>query len=444
MAVTEIIKKIKARSLRLTVIGGGYVGLPTAALFANAGFHVDVSDTKPEIINMINSGSNFVKEPGLQDIVSVNVKAGRLRGRLNDIDYSKTNAFLIAVQTPMNEEKKPNLQYLLKCIKDIGKEMQRGALIIICSTVPSGTMKRDVKPLLESISGLKADSEFYLVFAPERIAPGKALREFTDGTRLVGGIGQNSSQVGEELFKTVCKKVLVTDATVAEVAKLAENTFRDINIAFANQLALLCEQLHTDVMTVIQVANTHPRVNIHLPGPGVGGPCLTKDPYYLLDGLAAPKSDIITISRSINDQMPEHVVTLVLRALMNVGKDPAKSRISILGTTYKKDTDDSRNSPSEPIIRSLLDLKSQVVVFDPCCVNESFGAKQAQSLFEAITGSDCIVIVTDHSEFMNMDLQKIKPLMKNKPIIVDSRRIIDPDYAEKTGFYYYGIGRGKQ
>jgi nucleotide sugar dehydrogenase len=176
----------------------------------------------------------------------------------------------------------------------------------------------------------------------------------------------------------------------------------------------------------------------------VGGPCLTKDPYYLLDGIDTSQSDIITTSRAINDQMPEHVVTLVLRALMTVGKDVAKSRISILGVTYKKDTDDSRNSPSEPIIRSLVALHSKVVVFDPCCVNESFGAKQAQSLFEAITGSDCIVIVTDHSEFINMDLQKIKPLMKNKPIIVDSRRIIDPDYAEKAGFYYYGIGRGKQ
>jgi len=442
MTFIETIKKINDRSLRLTVIGGGYVGLPTAALFANAGFHVDVSDIKPEIINMINTGSNFVNEPGLRDIVSNNVKVGRLFARLNNVDYEGTNVFLIAVQTPMDEEKKPNLKYLLKCMEDIGKNMRRDTVVVVCSTIPSGTMMRELKPTLESLSGLRADSEFYLVFAPERIAPGKALIEFTNGTRLIGGIGPNSTQVGAELFKTVCKNVLFTDATAAEVAKLAENTFRDINIAFANQLALLCEELHTDVMTVIRIANTHPRVNIHSPGPGVGGPCLTKDPYYLLDGIAAPHFDIITTSRAINDQMPEHVVTLVLRALSNIGKNPAKSRITILGVTYKKDTDDLRNSPAEPIVRSLVSLHSEVVVFDPYCINESFGAKRAQSLFDAVTGSDCIVIVTDHSDFMNMDLQKIKTVMKNKSIIIDSRRIIDPNYAEKAGFRYYGVGLG--
>jgi UDP-N-acetyl-D-mannosaminuronic acid dehydrogenase len=444
MTFEETIRKIKDRRLSLTVVGAGYVGLPTAALFANAGFSVNVSDLRPEIVDMINNGSNFVKEPGLQRIVSTNVKMGRLRARLNNIDYSSANAILICVQTPMNGNKEPNLHYLLDCIKNIGSKIQFGTIVVVCSTIPSGTMRKEIKPILENSSGLKADNDFYLVFVPERIAPGNALTEFAEGTRLVGGIGQNSTKIGAELFRTVCKNVLETDATVAEVAKLAENTFRDVNIAFANELALLCEKIDTDVISVIKVANTHPRVNIHSPGPGVGGPCLTKDPYYLLDGIEKSRSGIIAKSRIINDKMSEHVVRLVKTALVTIGKEVSQSKISVLGVTYKKDVDDSRNSPSEPIIRSLVNACLEVVVFDPWCPDISFGAKKAKSLYEAITGSDCVVVVTDHSEFSNIDLQRTKSLMKDKPVIVDGRRIIDPVGAQRNGFIYYGIGRGEK
>jgi UDP-N-acetyl-D-mannosaminuronic acid dehydrogenase len=443
MLVEEVLSKIFERSLRIVLVGAGYVGLPTAALFADAGFHVDALDIRPEIIVAINNGCSLTDEPGLKELVSVNVKAGRLRGKLNHVDYSQIDAVLVSVQTPIDDDKKPDLHFLMKVVDDVGNNMRQGALIVISSTIPSGTTIREIKPRLESLSGLKADTEFYLAFVPERIAPGKALREFAESTRIVGGVGQNSVRVAAELFRAVCNKVIETDATVAEMAKLAENTYRDVNIAFANQLALLCEQLGVDVMSVIKLANTHPRVNIHLPGPGVGGPCLPKDPYYLLDGVGPLPSDIVLTSRIINDSMPQHIVRLVLQALRNTGKDIARSRIAVLGVAYKNDVDDSRLSPSEPIIHELISLGSQTIVYDPHC-KENFGAKSTNSLDEAISGADCLVTVTDHTEFLYIDLQKIKALMNDKPAIVDGRRIISPLEAEKTGFFYCGIGLGDQ
>jgi len=425
--------------LRLVIVGAGYVGLPTAALFANAGFHVDALDIRPEVINALNNGQSFTNEPGLKELISINIKSGRLKGYLNYFDYSKADAILIAVQTPISEDKKPNLVPLMKVINDVGKNMKKGTIVVVNSTIPSGSTKKLIKPRLELLSGFKAEKDFYLVFVPERIAPGKAIEEFIKGTRLIGGVGKNSSKTAGKLFNTVCDRVLETDATVAEISKLAENTFRDINIAYANQLSLICAKLGADVIAVIKLANTHPRVNIHLPGPGVGGPCLSKDPYYLLDGLDPFPNNIVLTSRMINEQMPEHMVCLVSKALANIEKRMMNSRITILGVAYKNDVDDSRYSPSEPLIHSLTNLGCQIVVYDPYC-KETFGAKQACSLFEAIRESDCLVIVTNHTEFLDLDLQKIKNLMNKNPVIVDGRRIVNPSIARKTGFIYYGIG----
>ncbi|MGC9147819.1 MAG: nucleotide sugar dehydrogenase, partial [Infirmifilum sp.] len=186
-------------------------------------------------------------------------------------------------------------------------------------------------------------------------------------------------------------------AATAEVAKLAENTFRDVNIAFANQLALICERYGVDVKKVIELANTHPRVAIHAPGPGVGGPCLPKDPYLLISGIKPGRVDIVRVARRVNDRMPKHTVKLVVEALKAVGKDVKHSRIAVLGTAYKGNVGDFRLSPSEPIIRTLLSLGAKVIVYDPYC-SETFGAEKAASIKHAAEGSDCIVVVTDHSE----------------------------------------------
>lgn len=434
-------EKILNRRSFMAVVGAGYVGLPTAALFADAGFFVKVIDIKQSIIDALNEGCSHVTEPGLEELVSVNVKKGRLKGYSDyDIDFSEIDIIMIAVQTPISEKREPCIQYVMNALNVVGKRMKAGTLVVLNSTIPPNTTLNRVKPRLESLSGLKADVDFFLAYVPERIAPGKALDEFVEGTRLVGGIGRNSSKVAGELFNAVCRKVIETDATTAEIAKLAENTFRDVNIAFANELAIICEQTGSDVNSVISLANTHPRVKIHVPGPGVGGPCLTKDPYLLVNSLNLP-CDVIRAARELNDSMPQHMVKLIKLALGNTKKSIADSKITILGVAYKGDTDDSRASPAESIIRDLIYLGADVTVYDSWC-NESFEAQKKPSLEEALKGADCLVTITNHTEFQNLDLEKLKPLMNFNPAIVDGRRIIDPKVARKAGFSYYGLGLG--
>ena len=274
---------------------------------------------------------------------------------------------------------------------------------------------------------------------PERIAPGKAIQEFIENTRLIGGTGPNSTKVAARLFSTVCKNVIETDASSAEVAKLAENTFRDVNIGFANQLALMCENLAVDISEVIKLANTHARVNIHMPGSGVGGPCLPKDPYLLLHPFKSLDYDLITTARKINDYMPHHIVELVTKAFDIIDKDIGSSSITVLGTAYKGNVGDSRLSPSQSIITELLKRPKEVLVYDPYC-EESFGARKVKTLVEAVKNSDCLVIATDHSIFKDLDLKKIKNQMKENPILIDGKRIINPLRAKKLGFTYLGVG----
>jgi UDP-N-acetyl-D-mannosaminuronic acid dehydrogenase len=434
------VKAIHNREMRMMVVGSGYVGLPTAALFADAGFQVTAVDVKPEIVKDINEGLIKAREPGLNELVLRNVKEGRLKATSNlNADVGGTNIFIVCVQTPIDKHKRPDLSSLEGALQTIGGSLKKENIVVCGSTVPPQIMLRLVKPRLELLSGLIAGTDFYLAYAPERIAPRKALEEFVRGPRLVGGIEPNSTRVVAELFRTVCKRVVETDALTAEVAKLAENTFRDVNIAFANQLALMCEQLGADVIEVIRLANTHSRVNVHMPGPGVGGPCLPKDPYLLLSSAEYAGYDLVKVARQINDFMPKHVVKLVLQALINASKDVRTSNIAILGTAYKADVDDPRLSPAAYIIDQLKRLRAEVVVYDPQC-DESFGAKKGCSLLEVAKGADCLVVITDHTEFKSLNLQEIKKLMKSKPIIIDGRRIVNCQAAENLGFSYYAIG----
>jgi UDP-N-acetyl-D-mannosaminuronic acid dehydrogenase len=438
--IEELIGQIHSRRISLAVLGIGYVGLPTASLFADVGFNVVAVDIRPEQVKLVNNGVSPIDEPGLNQLISRNVKAGRLKASL-DSDYSyDADGFIITVQTPILADLTPDLSFLQKSLEKIKVNLKKGSVIAVCSTVPPGTMK-SLKNKFEYWSGLKADVDFFLAYVPERIAPGKALTEFVENTRLVGGIGQNSTKVASELFRTVCRDIVQTEAATAEIAKLAENAFRDVNIAFANQLALICEQHEADVKKVVQLANTHPRVNIHSSGPGVGGPCLTKDPYLLVYGSQCADEDVIKNARCLNNSMAQHVVKLVSDALVRLGKNVKAGRIACLGTAYKADVDDTRFSPSEPIIQGLLKLGADVIVYDPFC-SSSFGAKKSLSLLETVENADCLVILTDHSVFKELAFKDIGALMRKPPVIVDCRRIVDPDYVKKIGFVYYGVGYG--
>lgn len=442
MCNEETLKKIRRRESCIAVLGSGYIGLITATLFANAGFKVTTVDVKNKIVRMINRGICPIKEPELDSLLKLNVDAGRLKATLDVSEALKrADVAIICVQTPINKRKKPNMDFLVKALRDVGKNLKKEMVVVVSSTVPPKTMCEVAIPTLESLSNLKSEYDFYLAYVPERVAPGNAIKEFIENPRVVGGVGSSSSKIAAELFRTICKNVMETDIATAEVAKLAENTFRDVNIAFANELALLCEKLGVDVSNVIKLANTHPRVNIHSPGPGVGGPCLPKDPYLLIYGTKNTDFDsrVILASRHLNDYMPLHIVELIIKSLALTKRNAKESKICVLGTAYKGATSDSRLSPSKKVIKRLIQLGAEVIVYDPYC-KETFKGKAAENLCIAVKGADCIVIMTDHPEFKKLDLSMIKRLMNKKPIIVDGRRIIDPIKAKKLNFTYMGVG----
>jgi UDP-N-acetyl-D-mannosaminuronic acid dehydrogenase len=440
-----ILRKFDDRVAVITVVGLGYVGLPTAALFADAGFEVIGVDINPKVIEVVSLGSSHIKEPGLEELVRKNVNDRRMHLTTNLLQATiDADVVILCVQTPLSKNKKPSLVYLKDACKTLAHGLSEGKLVVIESTVPPGTTKNHIAPMIERISGLRCGKDFWLAYCPERLTPGKALKEFVENSRIIGGYNSESGEIAFHLFKTLVKgELLLTDSTTAEVAKLAENTFRDVNIAFANELALICKHIGVDVMKVISLANTHPRVNIHNPSCGVGGPCLPKDPFLLLYSVEKNKfkSKIILPSRRLNTEMPLYTIKLIIKALKKNHKCIKNSKIAILGVSYKGNVDDSRNSPAQKIIQILMRLGAHVSVYDPFC-NESFGAERVRSIEAACTDADCLVITTDHDQFKRLNLSNIRMLMKEKPIIVDGKRLLDANAVQRENFEYLGVGYG--
>lgn len=440
-----LIEKFVNKEAGVAIVGLGRVGLPTAAVFADAGYHVIGVDIVTDVVQAVSLKKIRSKEPGLEELLRKVVKLGRLKTSTNATHaVRQCDVVIVCVQTPLDSQRKPDLTYLKRACEDVAQGLSRGKLVIIESTVPPKTMKNVVLKILEKESRLKCGVDFWLVYCPERITSGKILQEFAADDRIVGSFDNDSASVAAELLKTVSSGELsLTDCGSAEVAKLAENTFRDVNIAFANELALICEQVGVDVKEVIRLANTHPRVRIHSPGCGVGGPCLTKDPYLLLSarGSEGVGLGIVEASRRMNDFMPSHTVRLVVKALGEAGKDIKDSRVAVLGVAYKGETDDASNSPAEQIIGQLKSLGAEVVVYDPFS-KEEFEAKRIPVLLEVVKGADVLVVVTDHKMFGSLDLSRVKRLMKEKPVIVDGRRLLNPKDTKRYGLSYYGIGYG--
>jgi UDP-N-acetyl-D-mannosaminuronic acid dehydrogenase len=426
----------------ISVIGLGYIGLPTAVLFANRGFRVIGVDIDVSKVEAISNGKCYIHEAGLAKMISDTVSNGFLRATTDAVGAVKwSDAVIIAVPTPVRDGV-ADLSYLRNTLESIMKGLHKGLLVVIESTVPPGTTIRLVKPLLEE-SGLRVEEDFYLAHVPERIAPGRAIEELLNMPRVVGGVGPRSTEKALKLYGKVNPKLYPTDATTAEFVKLIENTYRDLNIAYANILAIMAEKLGIDVYEAINLANTHQRVNIHMPGAGVGGPCLTKDPYMLTS--IAPEfwgTELIKLARRINDYMPKHTVNIVEKALTDAGLSMKDARVAVLGAAYKGGVDDVRESPAKHIIKELLNRGAKVIIYDPY-TDECFEAERALSLEDAVKDVDIILIVTDHPEFKNLDLNIVGNLVRHR-IIVDGRRIIDPYQAIKYGFRYYGIGYGRR
>lgn len=442
MKVGEFIRRIESRECRVGVVGLGYVGLPLAVLFAKRGYSVLGGDVKEEVVRSINFGKCPINERGVAEIL-----AGAVSKKLISATTSvggvvrDSDAIFIVVQTPIDENRNPDLTALESVCRTIGQNLRGGELVVVESTVPPGAAMGTIVPLLES-SGLIAGRDFYLAYSPERAMPTRTLEEIQTNSRIVGGINKESAELAKELYRKITTgEIILEDIPTVEVVKIIENTYRDVNIALANEIAVLCERLGVDAVRAIKIANKHPRVNIHMPGSGVGGHCIPKDPHFLISRARelGIELKLISSAREVNDNMPKHVLELVENALKSVNKSVKDSKVAVLGITYKGDTDDIRGTPSKEIITSLIKANCDVFSHDPY-VSSDFGGKFSNDIVEAVKDSDCVVIVTDHSTYKKINPADLAKHMKRPGVIVDGRRVLNPGDVKDKGISYFGVG----
>lgn len=441
MSQTDLFQKIFNQNAVVCVIGLGQVGLPTALTFSKEGFEVIGYDINEKLIADLHLGKSSFEEKNMEHLLAECRKNKKFRVTN---DFSKaigsSEVIIVCVPTPLTDSIKPDLSALESVCHSLSDVPISGKMIIIESSIPPGTFSGVILPILENRNKLGID--FWAAYVPERLAPGQALIEIQTTPRIIGYSDEGSRHLAESLYKKIVKsQIFITTVQVAEISKLVENTFRDVNIAFANEVSLICEDYGIDVEELIRVCNSHPRVRLLQPGPGVGGPCLPKDPYLLLNpqGHHKIESKLILESRKINDGMPYHVVNIVTNALKIQGKRSTESTILILGVTYKADISDVRLSPAKEIISQLVKLGYKVLVFDPN-TEETFGGQAVTNVWEAMASSDVLIIITDHREFRELDLKQIKKSMKNHPIIVDTKRIFPRKEAEGYGIEYLSVG----
>lgn len=399
---------------KICVIGLGYIGLPTSAMFAQAGLEVVGVDINENAVNLLNQGKIHIEEPGLGELIKEMVENGRFRAQLEPED---ADAFIIAVPTPNKDDvyKSCDLSYVEAAVRNVMPYVKKGNAIIVESTIGPRTVDDFVRPIIEE-KGFVIGKDIYLAHCPERVLPGQIIREMIENNRIVGGYTQKCTEVVAELYRSFVQgEIVKTDAKTAEMSKLMENTFRDVNIALANELAKVCNYLQINVLDVIEMANKHPRVNIHQPGPGVGGHCLAVDPYFIVE--KAPElARIISLARETNCSMPHYVVNQINELTKHI-QNP---KIAALGITYKGNIDDMRESPAMEIIEELQHKGYEVSIHDP---HVSTDKLELISLEDAVQGADLAIILTDHDEFKKMDLVKVAVSMKT-PVIFDTKNIL--------------------
>ena len=446
---------------KIVVIGMGYVGIPAAALFADVeGFRVvgiqRSSKRSGWKIDWLNNGKNPIggEEPGLSELIEKVVKKGTLRVTDDFSECSDAEAILIDVQTPTDEDGIPHYESLKEVSMQVGRYMKRDALVVIESTVAPGTTENVVKPILEQESKLKAGKDFSLAFSYERVMVGRLLHNIINYPRIVGGIDEDSAKRAIDLYKNIVKAQLhPTDIITAEVAKVVENTYRDVNIAFANEMALMCESLGVDVFKIRELVNTlpndpsnpsaNPIRNMHFPGAGVGGHCLPKDPWLLKYGVDAygkfkVEPQVIVKSRELNMWMPTHMAELLEEGLNEAGQKLEGAKIAILGVAFLENSDDTRNTPSQPLYELLTKKGAKPVLHDPYV--RDFNLPFTKDLNKAIEGADAVVIVTRHNEYLSLDLSLVINQMRT-PVLLDGRNAYKKEECEKLGFIYRGVGK---
>ena len=385
---------------KISIIGLGYIGLPTAALLANRGYQVDGVDVVQSTVDTINRGEIHIVEPELDTFVKSAVNSGNLRASLTP---KEADIFIVAVPTPFHDGFVPNVDYIVSATKAVAPYIREGNIIILESTSPVGTTDMMEKVLQEC--GVDTDG-IYLAHCPERVLPGHIMRELVENDRIVGGITPLATQKTVEFYKTFVEgEVLSTDAKTAEMAKLTENSFRDVNIAFANELSILCDKFGIDVWELIRLSNRHPRVNILQPGAGVGGHCIAVDPWFIVHA-GGDDAKIIRTAREVNNYKTEWVIEKIKNeALQFENNSGKKAKIASMGLAFKPDIDDLRESPALYITKRLIADGLDILAVEPNI--ESFNEFDIIDYKDAIEEADIIVVLVKHQEFRGIKSEKI-------------------------------------
>ena len=427
---------------KICVLGLGYIGLPTASTFAAHGIKVLGVDTNPHVIETLQNGSIHIHEPGLRTVVESALDSGNLTVSPRP---EEADVFLIAVPTPFYEDshgeydgrkyRLADMRAVTSATEAILPCLRKGNLVVLESTSPPRTTVDLVKPILER-SGLKAGIDFHLCYSPERVLPGQILRELMENARVVGGITPESAKAGHDLYATFVKgEIIETDATTAEMVKLMENTTRDVNIAIANEFSRLAEKFGVDVWEAISLANRHPRINILSPGPGVGGHCISVDPWFFVE--TAPElTPLIYQARQVNDGQPHFVVEKVKQVLGSL-KD---KKIAALGLAYKPDVDDLRESPATLVVHLLQKEGATVKVWEPFKLDANIqDIDMATSLDSAIQDADLILFLVKHTEFTTIKPDEISSKTRAR-VLIDCVNGLNTIQWENNGFTVYRLG----
>ena len=446
----ELIQSIQSGDLSVCVIGIGRIGLPTALSFANSGLPTVGVDINTELVEMINSKIFPLKDEPGYDVIFEKVTNQKFNAttKIEDI-VPKSDVVILSLPTPMDKNNVPDYSALLSVGKQLGQLLSNDTLVIVESTVEPGFIENDLINVIEnSDKKLVAGKDFAIGVCPETANPGQIMNDFEKLPRLVGAIDEKAKNAIMKIYKHVFTVDLIPmpNCKTANAVKLTTNVFRDLNIAFVNELAILFEKVGIDIMTVLDAAKTKYNFQVHYPGPGVGGPCLPVNAYQMINlaknmGFDTLKS--VEMGRTINESMPTHVIDLLSDAFIESKKSLENSNVLVLGISYKPDVKDIQISPAEVIIEKLKNLKTNILIYDPYFKSTNvFNLQTESNLIEALQKSDALILVTAHKEFHNLDPIFLKSKMKNA-IVIDSKCIINQQSAKNAGLVYRGLGRGK-
>lgn len=414
------------KQVKLTTIGLGYIGLPTSIMFAKHDVDVLGVDINQAAVDMLNSGQIHIEEPGLQEALEEVIATGKFKASTKP---EEADAYIIAVPTPNKDDKfkSCDISIVMAGVKSVVPLLKKGDTVIVESTIAPRTMDDHVAPFLEE-QGFKIGEDIFLVHCPERVLPGQIMHELIYNNRIIGGMTPACVEAGKKVYGTFVQgEMIETKAKTAEMSKLMENTYRDVNIALANELAKIGNYLDINVYEVIEMANKHPRVNLHTPGPGVGGHCLAVDPYFII-AEAPEQSPLIKLARDINVSMPEYVVRYTKEILEKL----EGNKVTVFGLTYKGDVDDIRESPAFDIYELLRkESNLNVVAHDPHVKMDWVES----DVKEAVKDSSLVLILSDHTEFKQMSDSDFGT-MKDK-VIFDTKNVMRNNF-EEVQYYNYG------